>query len=146
MRCWERSAAEASAEEAGLSLNIDFRASAFLVKTVGRIKERREMSSVRLFCSGCNALVGLREGRYCAGEEDSEVCGEFHEFDVLLAQAVFEHVSLVEYADIKIEFLEPRTVFFRASREFIPFVSCGRGVEGYVVTMTWKLLDFCSSP
>jgi hypothetical protein len=52
MRCWERRAAEASAEEAGLSLKIDFRASAFLVKTVGRMKERREMSSVRLFCRG----------------------------------------------------------------------------------------------
>ena len=62
MRCCERSAAEASAEEAGLSLNILFRASAFLVKTVGRIKERREMSSVRLFCRGYNMSAGYMEG------------------------------------------------------------------------------------
>ena len=52
MRCWERRAAEAPAEEVGLSLKILFRASEFLEKTVGRIKERREMSSVKLFWRG----------------------------------------------------------------------------------------------
>ena len=52
MRCWERRAAEAPAEEVGLSLKILFRASEFLEKTVGRMKERREMSSVKLFWRG----------------------------------------------------------------------------------------------
>jgi hypothetical protein len=68
-------------------------------------------------------LAGRDEVGYGSGEEDTKVCGEFHEFDVLFTHAVLEHVSFVEYADIEIEFLEPRTIFFRTSREFIPSVS-----------------------
>ena len=49
MRCWERRAAEAPAEEVGLSLNIDFKASLFLAKTVGRMNDNREINSVKLF-------------------------------------------------------------------------------------------------
>src|SRR5271169_4136832 len=58
MRCWERRAAEAPAEEVGLSLKILFRASEFLAKTVGRMKDRREMSSVKLFCRGYKSQCG----------------------------------------------------------------------------------------
>jgi hypothetical protein len=54
MRCWlSRAAEEAPREEdVGFSLKILFSASAFLVKTVGRMKESREMSSIRLFWRG----------------------------------------------------------------------------------------------
>jgi len=47
--CWERRAAEASAEEVGLSLKILFNASLFLANTVGNINDNNEMSSVKLF-------------------------------------------------------------------------------------------------
>ena len=49
MRCCDKRAA---LEAVGLSLKMDFKASAFLAKTVGRMKDRSEMSSIRLFCRG----------------------------------------------------------------------------------------------
>jgi len=54
MRCCDnRAALEAPREEdVGLSLKMDFKASAFLAKTVGRMKDKSEMSSIRLFCRG----------------------------------------------------------------------------------------------
>jgi hypothetical protein len=60
-------------------------------------------------------------GWYRSGEKDAEVCGEFHEFDVLFTHAIFKHVSFIENAHIEIEFLEPPTIFLRACRKFIPF-------------------------
>ena len=50
MRCWDKRAAEAPPVAAeGFSLNIDFSDSLFFTKTVGRINESKEISSVRLF-------------------------------------------------------------------------------------------------
>ena len=62
IRCCERSAAEAPIEvDDDLSLNILFNASLFLSKTAGRMNDKREMSSVRLFWRGW-LLVLLRRG------------------------------------------------------------------------------------
>jgi hypothetical protein len=39
-------------------------------------------------------------GGYSSGEEDAEVCVEFHEFDVLFTHAVLEHMAFVENTDL----------------------------------------------